>query len=460
MPRSRYKLSWRERERRWRKRYRGRDYYFPLKDGETKATSYGRCWAEWQRLKAKIDTTPDQDARQWQVLIDRATDELVTLQSEDTPVNRERWSFIYSMRRQYELCRDRGVPYYFDDDPKAIDFPIMWSHGGDEGPPWADMTITRTTKPETRLPTAIDDFLSEKKREVDHGELSIGRWDVLRRALTDFSDRTDTDDVTALTSDRLVAYRGTLLERIAEGKLAPATSATYMTATKQFVRWLYERDRIDQLPRCLSGKALAITIGPRSKIEVFGRDELTRLLTDTPEPLLLYLLLCLNCGMTQVDIAELRHDEVDLRKRTITRRRTKTKRTKSAPVVTYKLWPATYRLLRQYRSKHPQYVLVNRNGLPLVRRVELNGKVQRIDNIRTAYRRWIRNVDVQQPIKALRATGASTLREHDGYGGFAPLYLGHAPTTVADRHYVRPPQDLFDEAITWLAGQLLPPNLK
>jgi hypothetical protein len=33
-------------------------------------------------------------------------------------------------------------------------------------------------------------------------------------------------------------------------------------------------------------------------------------------------------------------------------------------------------------------------------------------------------------------------------------FLGHSPRTVADRHYVVPPQELLDEAVTWLGRQL------
>ncbi|MEA1950278.1 MAG: hypothetical protein U9N87_02765 [Planctomycetota bacterium] len=34
--------------------------------------------------------------------------------------------------------------------------------------------------------------------------------------------------------------------------------------------------------------------------------------------------------------------------------------------------------------------------------------------------------------------------------GLEDLYLGHAPRKLSGRHYAKPPQELFDEAITWL----------
>ena len=61
----------------------------------------------------------------------------------------------------------------------------------------------------------------------------------------------------------------------------------------------------------------------------------------------LYLLLMLNCGMYQNDIAELLDEEVNWKNGTITRARSKT-RDRNGPVVTYKLWPETFALLKKH----------------------------------------------------------------------------------------------------------------
>lgn len=69
-----------------------------------------------------------------------------------------------------------------------------------------------------------------------------------------------------------------------------------------------------------------------------------------PERMQLYLLLMLNCGMYQNDIAELRSDEVHWKAGTLTRARSKT-RERGGPVVTYKLWPETFALLKKHRGE-------------------------------------------------------------------------------------------------------------
>jgi hypothetical protein len=60
---------------------------------------------------------------------------------------------------------------------------------------------------------------------------------------------------------------------------------------------------------------------------------------------------------------------------------------------------------------------------------------------------------IQKPSKLFRKTSATLLRSNKGYSGVEVLFLGHAPTTVADRHYVQAPQQLLDKAIAWLGAQ-------
>ena len=60
-----------------------------------------------------------------------------------------------------------------------------------------------------------------------------------------------------------------------------------------------------------------------------------------------------------------------------------------------------------------------------------------------------------KPLKLLRKTAATKLGQNPTYGRFAQYFLGHAPTTMADKHYVAPSQDQFDEAVAWLGTQIL-----
>ncbi|WP_145390061.1 hypothetical protein [Stieleria neptunia] len=94
--RRRYELTWIASQRRWRKRYRKQEYFFPAKPGETKESSYRRVIVEWTRKKAEIDLadseTQETKLREsWQPLLNRVREMQAAVSNEDTPTNRKIW---------------------------------------------------------------------------------------------------------------------------------------------------------------------------------------------------------------------------------------------------------------------------------------------------------------------------------------------------------------------------------
>ena len=96
------------------------------------------------------------------------------------------------------------------------------------------------------------------------------------------------------------------------------------------------------LPGNIRSRRFRFNHSAPAKIETFTVEEVRAILERATlhERTKLYLLLMLNCGMYQNDIAELRADEVNWKKGTLTRARSKT-RESDGPVVTYRLWPET-----------------------------------------------------------------------------------------------------------------------
>jgi hypothetical protein len=124
--------------------------------------------------------------------------------------------------------------------------------------------------------------------------------------------------------------------------------------------------------------------------------------------------------------------------------------------VNYKLWPETFRLLRIHRSTDEILALTNANGQPLkTETIKDDGKIKRVDNVRTAYHRLTAklNIESPKPPKLLRKTGASLLASNPNYASCDIFYLGHSPQGVAPRYYSALPQALFDEAVKWLGQQ-------
>ena len=160
----------------------------------------------------------------------------------------------------------------------------------------------------------------------------------------------------------------------------------------------------------------------------------------------------LNCGFYPVDIGTLKHSEY--KDGRITRKRSKTRnRSDKVPTVSYRLWKETDTLLTKYRSDHPELVLLNRNGTPLWKEVEKNGKFCRISNIKCSFFRLQQKTEITKSLKHLRKTASTMLGSHPQYGRYAEYFLGEAPRSVTDTHYVKPSQDQFDKAVKWLGEQ-------
>jgi hypothetical protein len=149
---------------------------------------------------------------------------------------------------------------------------------------------------------------------------------------------------------------------------------------------------------------------------------------------------------------------VDWKAGRIIRKRHKEQDTESAPVVNWKLWGKTFKLLKANRSKHKTLVLLNEDGGPL--RVSTltedasgNDKYKKNDNIRSAFCRVTRKLKIKKTAKQLRKTGSTKLDEHLEYGRYAQYLLGQAPEGVTRRSYVEPSQDNADKALVWLGQQ-------
>lgn len=59
-------------------------------------------------------------------------------------------------------------------------------------------------------------------------------------------------------------------------------------------------------------------------------------------------------------------------------------------------------------------------------------------------------------MKLIRKTSASLLDNHPDFSILAPLFLGHAPQSVADRHYLKPAKDKLDRALFYLHSCYFP----
>jgi integrase len=216
---------------------------------------------------------------------------------------------------------------------------------------------------------------------------------------------------------------------------------------RRFLRYLWSQ-RLIELPRNLD--SYGFTVRPK-EIQKYTIAEVQKALARLQPRQKLYGLLALNAGMNNVDIGQLRKDQIDLTAGTLTRRRVKTGDNADVPTVTYLLWPITRQLLETFWSDHPDLALTSKDNTPLWTASVEGDRTPRKDLIRKQWKKAKPGI----PLKALRSVAATLLQSHPIFGRCVSLFLGHSPRTVADRHYAAPPQQLFNEAIQWLHDQLL-----
>jgi len=290
-------------------------------------------------------------------------------------------------------------------------------------------------------------FLKSKELQQGVGDLAVGRLDNLTRSLCFFRDRLGSAFSTERIDGKTLSdYHSQLLACVAGKQFSPAYAKDNFAAAKQFIKWCWENELLDNLPRSFHSNRLSFRI-PLATIEVFENEEIHALLANASELTQLYILLMLNCGMTQKDISDLAPNEVDWGAGYIERKRSKTRNANgNVPTVAYKLWLPTLKLLKRFGRRKGDRVFLNENGQPLkTERIE-DGKYKKSDNISSAYFRICRKLKITKPkpLKLLRKTSATRL---DGFCRYASFYLGHAPRSVADKHYVRPSQEQFDKAL-------------
>ncbi len=491
------KLSWQpgtgRRAGRWKKFYKGRMYFFPAGSGKSDMKAYDAAWASWVTLKAKIDAeAPKKHEADYDAAIDVWEKVLAWSNRHGDPGYAARAeSKLADLRRRLSMPVLSPLSHsdLFDSifDPPIVtdmswlkDFEMRDSTAG-SGPRtvivphpmacgaspqevsktiWEDRLAIqgRQSLPEDEsLAGQIQKYKLQKQAHAAAGEVSVGRVYALTLHLQHFQDWLGKDTaVTEINGETLIGYHAHLLTKVASAAWGRTTASHYITTIKGFVRWLWQMEKIPALPRIMDGSSHVLKITKHSpRIVIFTKDEVKALLNKATKRTRLYLLLMLNAGMTQRDISELRTLEVDWVKGRIIRKRSKTRNCDAVPTVNYKLWPETFQLLQQQRHNGAgDRVLLNSNGRPLwTEEISAIGKYKKNDNVKNAFERLRKEAGIAKPVKSLKKTSASLLRDSGKFSSLESLFLGHAPQSMSDRHYAAVPQTLFDAALEWLGSE-------
>ena len=257
------------------------------------------------------------------------------------------------------------------------------------------------------------------------------------------------NDIDAINEETVKVFWG----HLSASGLGASSRKKLMGFFRRFVRYLWEHEGIT-LPKNLDSELFKVKVTTKA-VKTWPLETVREVLGKLKPNLRLYALLGLNCGFTNMDIANIDKRTVDLQKGRLVHKRVKTHDQANVPTVEYKLWPETLDLLRRFQSSHADLFLVSMKGTPLVSTVyDTDGNAHLKDMVVQQWRRYAAELPIK--LKNFRSIGATLLEEHPVYGRYTSHFLGHSPRTVASKHYVAPSQEIFDEALDWLRGRIFP----
>ena len=443
-------MTWNAKQRRWFKRREGKQHVVSCKalsschpelyQAETKEGSY-RAANQWWELKLRsIDLT---------YRIEKSVDPADLGIVADALVTGDMKTFLNSL-------------------PSELVADILRAHGEDDLAVTFDLTAVgeQTLADADKTLATVNDFVNSYSSRRPHthsakiadtirrftdgkiGDVSPGQYHNLTKQLDTFQEWIGNETLADINELRLTDYRNHLKGRADDKQISRKYASEMLKSCKQFVRWAVEHNMMRRPANLDSKTSLRITV-PKKAVVIPAMADLAAMLDGCQDRTRLFVLLALNCGMYQSDIGNLRRDEVDWDAGTITRKRTKTAGCENVPIVTYKLWPETLNLLRRFASEEGEYILTTKEGKPIYRDNIVGGKRKKVDLISRAYN----YVDTNISFKMLRKTSASLMADDQRFASVASQFLGHAPATMAEVHYLAATDNLLGEALDWLRGQ-------
>lgn len=333
------------------------------------------------------------------------------------------------------------------------------------GDVWGDrFAREKLVHPEKTIGALANKWLTDRQDEARKGIRSHESADALRRHVHKFRDHcgasSPVECITAELWQRWYIHcAGKVADRDATGNIGwtADTAKKVFTVGRSFVRWLGEEaGKLPALPLNLNSPKHKFE-RPAGVIPTFSDAEVTEILSVARGAHRLILLLMLNTGMTQKDVADLKKSELDLDQGRITRFRSKMRKSKAGRLVSYKLWPETIALLQRHMSTDPVRVLTTKSGQPWVwTQTTPGGDLRKSDNVATifnALKRKIKLIGKGKSPKVFRKTSASRLKRSADFRDLRFWFLGHSERTIADRHYAAADQQHLDAAINWLRTQ-------
>jgi integrase len=284
----------------------------------------------------------------------------------------------------------------------------------------------------------VDRFLTSKRLRLDSGELSARTfrdyYKICEKLVRLLGKRRLVDD---LRSDDFERMRAELAKGV-----GPVTLSNDIGRIRSVFKYAYDADLTDKPVRFgtsfdkPSKKTLRLERA-KSGTRMFEAEELRRIFDAVPQPLKAMVLLGINCGFGNTDVATLPKSAVDLERGWVTFPRPKTGIERKCP-----LWPETIEALREVIAQRPDpleradadYVFLTRFGRRFVRMTDEDDPGQRraLDAIVGQFRKVLRKLDIngKRNFYAIRHTFQTVAEESRDLPAVKSI-MGHADNSMS-----------------------------
>lgn len=460
-----YKLTWAKDKGRWKKYYKGRQWYLGKGQSKDDYASYQAALDEWKTLKARIDqvegeTRPRQDALLKAIALREKIIAFAELEKDDATK--------LEVQKELDFLRNqigKATLEPYQDGMEPMGPPLLITNPSIQRCVFMQKAFelkqaaewqTKATAVDyhkkwlgtdqsggKKVVDLIDEYIQERQTLADSGQITKTRFRTNKEWLNRFKAWLgDGVMLSDFNGKHLKGFHSFLLDQITQGKYAANTAHAILADAKTFVRWLASVEYIQDVPKCMSmKKGLEIKKDKKTPPHLTIDEIKTILPTITNPKARLYFLLGLNCGYTAEEIATIKQSEVDWEQGRIIRKRNKTKDQNSVPVVNYKLWDETFALLKHFRSNEDDVIVNYRGG-------KKNTNLHITHTLRPIFEDFGKGFP-----KILRKTSATHIYRNPEYRGFHQLFLGHSFGTVAQTNYVSDEDKALDPVLKWLGGE-------
>lgn len=313
------------------------------------------------------------------------------------------------------------------------------------------------------LRDAVERFIDAKRREARAGQISHKRAVVLRCGLSHLLEMFGEVPMHSLGATQVDAFRNRLLDLKAKGRLKSSTANLYFADFRGLLRWAWTNESLANLPRNLSTLPFSDTRRDAKPKLYFSPKEVQQIYrqcldfhrkgvaagneVQERDLMTIAVLLGLNCGFTQSDLADLKVGEVALATKTprIVRRRSKTQVQSN-----HLLWRKTAEGLKGWTDgKSPDDLVFRRSdGSPVAGRSSETGTYDLVGRRFTAIVKAAFGEGDPRRFRELRRTSANRCAQRKGQS-VAEWFLAHTEKHVSS-HYIERPQRALDVMLAYL----------